>query len=58
MSGNDSAHYREVIWRIWWILVYWVRQQHVRTVAGDSFINLVLYNIILECYVLTDLKVG
>lgn len=34
------------------------RQQHIRTDAGDFFIDLVFYNIILKCYVLIDLKVG
>ncbi|MBR3316024.1 MAG: DUF1016 family protein [Atopobiaceae bacterium] len=34
------------------------RQQHVRTDAGDYFIDLVFYNVILKCYVLIDLKVG
>ena len=33
------------------------RQQHIRTDAGDFFIDLVFYNIILKCYVLIDLKV-
>lgn len=34
------------------------RQQHIRTDAKDYYIDLVLYNIILKCYVLIDLKVG
>jgi predicted nuclease of restriction endonuclease-like (RecB) superfamily len=34
------------------------RQQHIHTDAGDFFIDLVFYNIILKCYVLIDLKVG
>ena len=34
------------------------RQQHVRTDAGDYYIDLVFYNVILKCYVLIDLKVG
>ena len=34
------------------------RQQHIRTNADDYFIDLVLYNVILKCYVLIDLKVG
>lgn len=34
------------------------RQQHIHSDAGDFFIDLVFYNIILKCYVLIDLKVG
>jgi len=32
------------------------RQQHIRTDAGDYFIDLVFYNYILKCFVLIDLK--
>lgn len=34
------------------------RQQHIKTDAGDFYIDLVFYNVILKCYVLIDLKVG
>ena len=34
------------------------RQQHIKTDAGDFFIDLVFYNIKLKCYVLIDLKTG
>ena len=34
------------------------RQQHIHTDAGDYFIDLVFYNVVLKCYVLVDLKVG
>lgn len=34
------------------------RQQHIRTDAGDFYIDLVFYNVVLKCYVLIDLKVG
>ena len=37
---------------------FMARQQHIRTDAGDYFIDLVFYNVILKCYVLIDLKVG
>ena len=32
------------------------RQQHIRTDAGDYYIDLVFYNYILKCFVLIDLK--
>ena len=32
------------------------RQQHIRTDAGDYFIDLVFYNYILKCFFLIDLK--
>ena len=32
------------------------RQQHIKTDAGDFFIDLVFYNVKLKCYVLIDLK--
>ena len=32
------------------------RQQHIRTDAGDYFIDLVFYNYILKCFVVIDLK--
>ncbi|MCL2104252.1 MAG: PDDEXK nuclease domain-containing protein [Kiritimatiellaeota bacterium] len=32
------------------------RQQHIRTDAGDYFIDLVFYNYLLKCFVLIDLK--
>ena len=31
-------------------------QYHVKTDAGDFFIDLVFYNVVLKCYVLIDLK--
>lgn len=34
------------------------RQQHVKTDAGDFYIDLVFYNIFLKCYLLIDLKIG
>lgn len=34
------------------------RQQHIKTDAGDFFIDLVFYNVKLKCYVLIDLKTG
>lgn len=37
---------------------FMARQQHIRTVADDYFIDLVFYNVVLKCYVLVDLKVG
>lgn len=34
------------------------RQQHIKTDAGDFYIDLVFYNIYLKCYLLIDLKIG
>ena len=34
------------------------RQQLIRTPACDYFIDLVFYNVVLKCYVLSDLKIG
>ena len=34
------------------------RQQLIRTEAGDYYIDLVFYNVVLKCYVLIDLKIG
>ena len=34
------------------------RQQHIVTDTQDYYIDLVLYNVILKCYVLIDLKMG
>ena len=34
------------------------RQQHITTDAGDFYIDLVFYNVVLKCYVLIDLKIG
>ena len=31
-------------------------QYHIKTDAGDFFIDLVFYNVVLKCYVLIDLK--
>ena len=32
--------------------------QLIRTEAGDYYIDLVFYNVVLKCYVLIDLKIG
>lgn len=52
------THIRDFLMEMGRGFAFVARQQHIVTDAGDYFIDLVLYNIELKCYVLIDLKMG
>ncbi len=52
------SHLKDFILELGRGFAFMARQQHIRTDAGDYYIDLVFYNVILKCYVLIDLKVG
>ena len=52
------THIRDFLMEMGRGFAFVARQQHIVTDAGDYYIDLVLYNIELKCYVLIDLKMG
>lgn len=52
------THIRDFLMEMGRGFAFVTRQQHIVTDMGDFFIDLVLYNIELKCYVLIDLKIG
>ena len=52
------THIRDFLMEMGRGFAFVARQQHIVTDMGDYFIDLVLYNIELKCYVLIDLKIG
>lgn len=60
-SDLESAilsHIRDFLMEMGRGFAFVARQQHIITDTQDYFIDLVLYNIELKCYVLIDLKMG
>lgn len=49
-------HLREFLLEMGRGFAFMYEQYHVKTDAGDFFIDLVFYNVVLKCYVLIDLK--
>ena len=58
LESSIISHLKDFLMEMGRGFAFVARQQHVRTNAEDYFIDLVLYNVILKCYVLIDLKVG
>lgn len=58
LESNIISHLKDFLMEMGRGFAFIARQQHIRTDADDYFIDLVLYNVILKCYVLIDLKVG
>lgn len=58
LESSIISHLKDFLMEMGRGFAFIARQQHVRTNAEDYFIDLVLYNVILKCYVLIDLKVG
>lgn len=58
LEASIISHLKDFLMEMGRGFAFVARQQHVRTNAEDYFIDLVLYNVILKCYVLIDLKVG
>ena len=52
------THIRDFLMEMGRGFAFVARQQHILTDTDDYFIDLVLYNIELKCYVLIDLKMG
>lgn len=60
-SDLESAiltHVRDFLMEMGRGFAFVARQQHIVTDTDDYYIDLVLYNIELKCYVLIDLKMG
>ena len=49
-------HLREFLLELGRGFAFMYEQYHIKTDAGDFFIDLVFYNVVLKCYVLIDLK--
>ena len=58
LEASIITHLRDFLMELGRGFAFVARQQHIRTDAEDYFIDLVLYNVVLKCYVLIDLKVG
>lgn len=58
LESSIISHLKEFLMEMGRGFAFVARQQHIRTSADDYYIDLVLYNIVLKCYVLIDLKVG
>lgn len=58
LESSIISHLKDFLMEMGRGFAFIARQQHIRTNADDYFIDLVLYNVILKCYVLIDLKVG
>lgn len=58
LESSIICHLKDFLMEMGRGFAFIARQQHIRTNADDYFIDLVLYNVILKCYVLIDLKVG
>lgn len=58
LESSIISHLKDFLMEMGRGFAFVARQQHIRTNAEDYFIDLVLYNVILKCYVLIDLKVG
>lgn len=60
-SDLESAilsHLRDFLMEMGRGFTFAARQQHIVTEANDYYIDLVFYNVELQCYVLIDLKMG
>lgn len=60
-AGLESAiisHLRDFLMEMGRGFAFVARQQHIVTDTEDYYIDLVLYNIELKCYVIIDLKMG
>ena len=58
LESSIITHLKDFMMEMGQGFAFVARQQHIRTDAQDYFIDLVLYNVVLKCYVLIDLKVG
>lgn len=58
LESSIISHLKDFLMEMGRGFAFVARQQHIRTNADDYYIDLVLYNVILKCYVLIDLKVG
>lgn len=58
LERSIIAHLQDFLMEMGRGFAFMARQKHIHTDAGDYFIDLVFYNVVLKCYVLVDLKVG
>ena len=58
LETSIISHLQDFLMEMGRGFAFMARQQHIHTDAGDYFIDLVFYNVVLKCYVLVDLKVG
>ena len=58
LEASIISHLQDFLMEMGRGFAFMARQQHIHTDAGDYFIDLVFYNVVLKCYVLVDLKVG
>ncbi len=58
LESSIITHLRDFMMEMGKGFAFVARQQHIRTETSDYYIDLVLYNIVLKCYVLVDLKIG
>lgn len=58
LESSIITHLRDFLMELGSGFAFVARQQHIRTAAGDYYLDLVFYNVVLKCYVLVDLKVG
>lgn len=56
LEKSIIKHLREFLLELGRGFAFMYEQYHVKTDAGDFFIDLVFYNVVLKCYVLIDLK--
>ena len=56
LEKSIIKHLREFLLEMGRGFAFMYEQYHVKTDAGDFFIDLVFYNVVLKCYVLIDLK--